>query len=547
MTVLVVMVLISIALAMSYSIMRSQMTGIQLQANSNRGNLARQAALAGMSAAMRNMRLSSWSGVGTPLTASVNATDSYSVTFAAGDSTLVAGAANYDEYPYRVTVISTGTSIDSAHPTVSSTYKVKAVMRLIPRQASANPPNWSTLMNFAVYQLSAADTYLALPCHIDGPVRLQNKITVDDAYHWSDNPQRRYFSDLAAMRGGINEVQTITRGGVVTGGTFTLTYSGATTGNLGYNISAGTLNAALLNLSTIGSGNVSVSGGGGTWTITFGGQLAAKNVPAITVNSSNLTGIFPTMSCTTTTAGTLGTGDYRQFSGPISVPTNKVDGKNIGLLTTQLGLTLNNISQVSTAAPPISSAVNYRLYPGGALYNCAALPASATNVTLTPDPVTNPLGIFYSSGSATLGNNVSITGTVFTGGDLVVTGANVQILPYDLQAVEGSTTPIRLPTVISQGSFRAASGANATITGNMYAALNFLVDDGVETTALSITGNVIVGGAFTIGKRNEWDNYAGSQWDTFLTQFLAQLSAGNAIPFFPQWMATNQGATAYRS
>jgi hypothetical protein len=542
MTVLVVMALISIALAMSYSIMRSQMTGIQLQANSDRRNMARQAALAGMNAAMRNMRLSAWSGVGVPLTASLNSTDSYSVSFTAGDSTLVAGAAAYSEYPYRVTVISTGTSVDPAHSTVSSTYRVKAVMRLIPRQTSANPSNWSTLMSYVVYQLAGAETYLALPCHIDGPVRLQDRITLDDPYNWATGPRNRYFSDLAAMRGGVNAVQTLSRGGIVTGGTFTLTYNGATTGNLAYNVSSSSIQTALQNLSTIGSGNVTVtSGGTGVWVVTFGGQLAAKNLPNMTVNTSNLTGVGASLTCTTTSPGAPGSGDYRQFSGPISVPTSKVTSTNTGLLTGQLGLTLNNISQTSTTPPPVSSAVNYRLYPGGALYNFAQLPASATNVTLTPDPVTNPMGIFYNSGSATLGSNVTITGTVFSGGDLVVTGTNVHILPYNLQAVEGSTTPIRLPAVMSLGNFRVATGANATINGTMYAAQKFLVDDGVEATALAITGNVIVGVDIRIGERNEWENYGSWQWDVFNTLFSAQLSANNAIPFFPQWMATYQG------
>ena len=88
MTVLVVLALVSIALAMSYSLMRSQTTSTLLQSNSDRGHRARQAALAGMSAALRSMRLTTWTGVGSTLAGTINSTDSYSVAFSAGDPLL---------------------------------------------------------------------------------------------------------------------------------------------------------------------------------------------------------------------------------------------------------------------------------------------------------------------------------------------------------------------------------------------------------------------------------------------------------------------------
>ncbi len=62
--VVVVLALVSVALAMSYAIMRSQMMSMRLQANNDRGNQARQVALTGLSAGLRSIRLSSWGGVG---------------------------------------------------------------------------------------------------------------------------------------------------------------------------------------------------------------------------------------------------------------------------------------------------------------------------------------------------------------------------------------------------------------------------------------------------------------------------------------------------
>ena len=89
----------------------------------------------------------------------------------------------------------------------------------------------------------------------------------------------------------VNEVQVITLNGSPTGGTFTLTYSGQTTGTIAYNASAATVDTALEALSNIGVGDVAVTGSaGGPYTVTFGGALAATNVAAMTANGASLTG-----------------------------------------------------------------------------------------------------------------------------------------------------------------------------------------------------------------------------------------------------------------
>lgn len=91
---------------------------------------------------------------------------------------------------------------------------------------------------------------------------------------------------------GTNEVQTATKSGTISGGTFTLTYEGQTTSSLAYNASTATVKAALEALSTIGSGNIDVGGTTlnlGNMTFTFKGTLAASDVSLIVLNSS-LTG-----------------------------------------------------------------------------------------------------------------------------------------------------------------------------------------------------------------------------------------------------------------
>ncbi|MGD9722395.1 MAG: hypothetical protein AB7O59_12900 [Pirellulales bacterium] len=539
-TVLVVLALVSVALAMSYAILCSQMSAIHLQSNSDRGHQAEQAALAGMSAALRAVRLSNWSGVAAPLNASISATDAYSVTYTAGDASLTPSDPDYAKYPYRLTVTSTGTSVDPAQPTVVATHRVQAVLELVPRKLDPGPANWSTMAAYTIYQMTNTDVFLALPCHIEGPARLASPLRMADAYSWHAGSRSRYFSDLNLMRSGANEVQTVTRSGT-SGGTFTLSFNGATTAPIVWSSSTSTVQTRLQSLATIGSGNATVGGSPGSWTVTFGGTLAATDVATLSANIAGLSGPAPAINVATTIPGGPGTADYRPFSGPVSMPTSLTDSTNLGLLTNELGLSVNDIVTNAEAFPSLGSVATYRLYPGGPQYNLAQLPASVSNTTLTPDPVTNPLGLYYASSSSSLGNNVTIRGTVITGVDLNITGTNVLIDPHDLQPLDGTTSAVRLPSVIALDDLTVAGGAQATINGVVCVGDDFVVDEGTEGTSLSVQGRVIASGDITIGCRSEWKNYASGQWDTFYADFQAQLSLPGAVSFFPMWMSAAQG------
>lgn len=90
---------------------------------------------------------------------------------------------------------------------------------------------------------------------------------------------------------GTNEVQLVALTRNPTGGTFTLTYAGQTTGAIAYNASAATVLAALEALSNIGVGDVAVTGAaGGPWTVTFTGALEESNVAEMTGSAASLTG-----------------------------------------------------------------------------------------------------------------------------------------------------------------------------------------------------------------------------------------------------------------
>src|SRR5437016_348880 len=100
-SVVVVLGLIAVTLATSYAIMRSQVSAVRIQQNSGRQNLARQAAMVGLSVAIRAMEQSSWGGVNSAVNGTLNSLDSYSATYTAGDDSLTAASPSYSEYPYR--------------------------------------------------------------------------------------------------------------------------------------------------------------------------------------------------------------------------------------------------------------------------------------------------------------------------------------------------------------------------------------------------------------------------------------------------------------
>lgn len=85
-----------------------------------------------------------------------------------------------------------------------------------------------------------------------------------------------------------NEKQSVTITGAPTGGTFALSFGGATA-NIAQAATAAVATTALEALPTIGVGNVTVTGTG-PYVVEFKGNLAATNVPLMTASAANLTG-----------------------------------------------------------------------------------------------------------------------------------------------------------------------------------------------------------------------------------------------------------------
>jgi hypothetical protein len=112
---------------------------------------------------------------------------------------------------------------------------------------------------------------------------------------------------------GVNEVQRITKGGTITGGSYTITVPANvlggpfTTAAIQWNDTAATTQTRLEALANVGVGQVAVTGGpisSANVDITFTGSLGGTDLSQITVTSS-LTGTAPTITPSTVTAGVI--------------------------------------------------------------------------------------------------------------------------------------------------------------------------------------------------------------------------------------------------
>lgn len=115
----------------------------------------------------------------------------------------------------------------------------------------------------------------------------------NDASNMNGNLFARFPIDNEALTTKTDEEQQIAKSGTVTAGTFTITYSSQTTGNINFDATAAQIQTALEALSNLAPGDVVVSGGPISTTpvvIIFQGTLKGTNVAQVTVDSTGLTG-----------------------------------------------------------------------------------------------------------------------------------------------------------------------------------------------------------------------------------------------------------------
>lgn len=110
------------------------------------------------------------------------------------------------------------------------------------------------------------------------------------------------FADGITLTAGANEVQTLTISGTPTGGTYTLRYKGVSTAPLAHNALAAAIQTALQGLSSVGAGNLLVSGTG-PFVITAAGAFAGQELERIQVTHALTGGTTPSAAIVKTTKG----------------------------------------------------------------------------------------------------------------------------------------------------------------------------------------------------------------------------------------------------
>lgn len=128
--------------------------------------------------------------------------------------------------------------------------------------------------------------------------------TVDgaDVLLTSDTPGQPFeVSGLVNGEATADDEQlvTLSPAGSATAGTFPLTFDGQTTGALAATALPSVVEAALEALSSIGAGNVQVTGEPGAWRVRFVGDLADVDQPELTTDRTNLTGGNAAVTITT--------------------------------------------------------------------------------------------------------------------------------------------------------------------------------------------------------------------------------------------------------
>jgi len=203
---------------------------------------------------------------------------------------------------------------------------------------------------------------------------------------------------LGARTGSAtNEVQTITISGTPDGGTFTLTFYGQTTSAIAYNASAATVEATLEALSTIGTDNVACAGGalpGSAVTVTFQGDLAARNVPLLTSSNSLTGGTDPAISIAKTTPGSTGQGQFEDYDDSAS------DGTQVAKAILVRRTKTNELGQILDDAGVASNKYEAPAYISGYFFSADLSGIDANAVT--------DLGRYVTGSSATLSATTTI-------------------------------------------------------------------------------------------------------------------------------------------
>lgn len=427
--VLLVLLLITLTLALTYATVRTQNMAFVINRNSDRRSAAQQAAVTGMTIAVKKMQKSDWVGFGSTLNGTLSSSESFTATYTFGDPSLTSGSPDYNDHPFRGTLSVTGKSVDPVNPQNVTLYQISAVVRLVPRQLSALPSDWNRMQQYMVYQTSSQSFDIDIPCQLSGPVRIQGALRIAPTYPDTFDSWARYLTDLNTMRSG-------------------------------------------------------------------------------------------------------GYPDYRPFTSTVRYVSGVSESKYITALISYLGVSATPLAAAPAGGDWVqpSGFSTYQIYPGGPVYTIPQVSNYLQSVTLGPDPMTNPLGIFYYNGNLTIKNDVTIRGSLFCRYDLTIDGNNVRFEPVELPGLFGGGMSVRLPAIICEDLNVKATTATGYIKGLIAVFDAFTVESASHSQTFPITGRIITR-RFFIKERQPWDT---TNWSYAYYIYITYYRL--AIPYFPVYL-----------
>lgn len=233
---------------------------------------------------------------------------------------------------------------------------------------------------------------------------------------------------------GTSEVQTVTLGGTITGGTFYLAYNGLASSQIAWSATTATLLAnvqaaldELFGANNSVAADSTLSSGVGDFTVTFQNGRGALNMTNAMTAGNSLTGTAPTVSVARTTKGVTAT----------------ARGAALGTVISYVGQNgKDEIQTLTFGGTPSTGNYTVTLYTAqGAQITTAAISWSATNATLLSN-LQNALDTAFGSGQmlAALGTITSGVGTVtiqFIGNN---TGAKCALGSVTIGTYDGTLT-----------------------------------------------------------------------------------------------------------
>lgn len=300
---------------------------------------------------------------------------------------------------------------------------------------------------------------------------------------------------------GVSAVDLITiTNGVA--GTFGVIFSAVESGQVAYNASAATLQTALQATSSIGSGNMTVTGSaGGPWTTTAAGTLANRNIGPLTPDGALLAAsLVDTVTLNAAFAGTFGLTFNGQETAQIAYNASAATVQSALRAVSTIGSPNATVSGSAGGPYTVTLDLPVAKMIGDIGGDASALTNSITDlITLTNAVGGNftlayngqtTLPIAYNASAATVQTDLSQLSTIGAS-NVVVTGSNGG--PY--------TAVIDLPAAKIVGDI---TGNLAGTTGTVsYVITLFNASGGTfelifATTAFTVFVNKASGGTFTL-------------------------------------------------